>query len=103
MARPTRIGDALGELFLKRGYGRMLASAGLDEAWAQVVGEKIAAQTRVGKVRRGVLEVTVSSSVLVQEMTFAKAGWIGRLAQLAPDQAIRDLRFRVGPVGARSV
>jgi hypothetical protein len=42
--------------------------------------------------------VTVANSTLVQELSFQKPALLESLASLLPDEPIRDLRFRVGPV-----
>ena len=57
---------------------------------------KLAPHTRAGNVRRGVLEVIVANSAALHELSFVKAKVIKTLAKLAPDQKIRDVRFRVG-------
>ena len=62
------------------------------------MGERRAASTRATGVRRGVLEVVVTSSTLLQEINFEKQKLIRRLAELLPDEKIRDLKFRVGPL-----
>ena len=49
-------------------------------------------------MRRGVLEVWVQNSTLVQELSFEKTRLLKTLAQLVPDEKIRDLKFRVGPI-----
>ncbi len=69
-----------------------------QQAWKEAAGEQLASQTRPGKVSRGVLEVYVSNSILAQELGFAKKKLLARLQQLQPDEKIRDLRFRVGPL-----
>jgi hypothetical protein len=49
-------------------------------------------------VRRGVLEVLVGNSTLAQELGFQKKSLVKRLAELLPEEKIRDLKFRVGPL-----
>ena len=46
---------------------------------------------------RGVLEVFVSHSALVQEMGFHKRQTLLRLAELLPDEGITDIRCRLLP------
>ena len=82
----------------RRGYGRLQSSAALDEAWCRAVGEPLAEETRVGAVRRGVLEVVAASSTLVQELTFRRDELVNKLARSLPDERITGLRFRVGPI-----
>ena len=61
-------------------------------------GRAVGLETRPGKVSRGILEVFVTNSMLAQELGFAKKKLLARLQQLQPDEKIRDLRFRVGPL-----
>lgn len=99
MARgPQRIGDVLSELNARHGFARVKSTAACEKAWRDAVGETAARYTRVGGVRRGKLEVTVANSTLVQELLFQKPALLKALARLLPDEPIRDLRFRVGPV-----
>jgi hypothetical protein len=62
------------------------------------VGEKLAAHTRPGNVSRGVLEVMVRNSAVLQELSFLKVNLIKSLTKSVPEQKIRNIRFRVGPV-----
>src|ERR1700682_6553143 len=98
MARPRPIANILSDLMARRGYGRVQAAGALSETWRQAAGEQLGRESRPGQLRRGVLEVTVSNSTLAQEMSFQKPALLKKLAQLAPHEEIRDLRFRVGPI-----
>ena len=52
----------------RRGYGRLRGLKELEDAWNAAVGEPQCHQTRVGEVRRGVLNVTVAHSTLLEEL-----------------------------------
>jgi predicted nucleic acid-binding Zn ribbon protein len=95
---PKRIQHVVNELIARRGYASFLAPSECLAAWDQAAGDRLAPHTRPGNVRRGVLQVFVRNSAVMQELTFRKRELIRRLRQRAPDQKIRDLRFRVGPV-----
>ena len=95
---PKPIGNILAELLARRGYARVQSAGLSSEAWRSAVGEQIAALSRPGQVRRGTLDVSVTSSTLVQELGFQKQQLLKRLQELLPDEKIRDLRFRVGPI-----
>jgi len=60
------------------------------------VPESLRHGSRAGSVRRGVLEVIVSHSALVQEMGFHKHALVGRLQTLLPAEGITDIRCRLG-------
>jgi hypothetical protein len=98
---PRRVSDVLGELFTTRGYGRLRASKELEEAWNGAVGEPGCRQTRIGEVRRGVLNVTVAHSTLLEELAaFQKPALLAALRRNAPGTVIHDIRFRLGPIDA---
>jgi len=93
---PKAMRDVLSQLLAKRGYAQVQTAAGCTAAWRQAVGEKLAADTRPGNVRRGVLEVLVRNSAAHHELGFLKTKIVKMLTKLIPEQQIRDLRFRVG-------
>ncbi|AGA24577.1 DUF721 domain-containing protein [Singulisphaera acidiphila] len=98
---PKSVSDILGELFATRGYGRLRAQTELEEAWNAAVGEPGCRQTRVGEVRRGVLNVTVAHSTLLEELAaYQKPQLLAALRQNAPGTTVHDIRFRVGPIDA---
>jgi len=94
-AGPISIGRLMGRLMARTGYDRQLANAGLVEAWHQAAPPALRGASRAGLVRRGVLDVFVSHSAHVQELAFQKREVLARLAALAPDAGITDLRCRL--------
>lgn len=95
---PQVIKDVLAELILRRGYAREQSSAALEDAWRTAAGDFMAGHTRCGNLRRGVLEVFVTNSLLIQEMTYRKPALLQELVRLLPDARIKDIKFRVAPV-----
>jgi predicted nucleic acid-binding Zn ribbon protein len=93
---PQRIDDIFAELLFRRGYARELTAASFAQAWAEAVGPQWAAASRAGQLKRGVLEVFVENSTLLQELTFQKQALLAALAGRLPEQGISDLRFRLG-------
>jgi predicted nucleic acid-binding Zn ribbon protein len=98
-AGPELLGEILSRLFTARGWGRQQDRLRLEQAWAEAAGPDVARQTRLGAIRRGVLEVLVANSVLLQELSaFHKRrlleGLRGRLAGVT----VTDLRFRAGVI-----
>jgi hypothetical protein len=96
--RPKRISDVLAKVVLARGYGRVQSIENLATAWQAAVGESLARFSSPGGWKRGVLEVTVSTSTVVQELGFQKQRILAALRTEFPDAKLRDLRFRVGPI-----
>jgi len=93
---PKPMRGVLSQLLARRGYAQVQSVAGCDAAWREAVGVKLAADSRPGVVKRGVLEVLVRNSVTLQELAFVKVKAVKTLAKLIPEQQIRDVRFRVG-------
>ena len=100
---PERIGNLLAQLMARTGFAGRQAAAACEQAWREAAGPLLAAQSRPGRVRRGVLEVVVSSSALVQELSFQKQHLLASLQQRLPEQGIRNIRFRVGSLGERGL
>ncbi len=95
---PQRIADTLSSLMARRGYAHLEESRQRDDAWEDAVGPGMASHSRLGHIRRGVAEVTVSNSAVLQELTFQKQELLQKIVAALPGQRIRDLRFRVGAV-----
>ena len=96
---PKPLSEILGHLFASRGYGRLQALGELEMAWSAAVGEPECRQTKVGGVRRGVLNVTVAHPSLLEELSnFRKPALLAALRRDAPGTPILDIRFRVGPI-----
>ena len=91
--------DILCELITVRGYGRLLARETLKNAWNAAIGEPYCRQTQVGKIRHGVLNVTVAHPSLLEELVaFRKATLLATLQSGALGTAIHDIQFQVGSV-----
>jgi predicted nucleic acid-binding Zn ribbon protein len=94
---PQRIAEVLSRLLARRGYAQAEVARELADRWATAVGHVRAQDSRPGKFQRGVLEVIVRNSAMLQELTFQKSQLLRCLA--AADDVgppIRELRFRVG-------
>jgi predicted nucleic acid-binding Zn ribbon protein len=96
--KPKSIANVIAQLITARGYGRIQADANFAGAWKTTVGEALAKYTRPGRLRRGILEITVANSMTIQELTFQKQQFLKTLQTTLPDVKIRDLRFRVGSI-----
>jgi Dna[CI] antecedent, DciA len=99
---PERVGNIVGRLMTARGWGRRGERSRLEQAWATAIGESGSNQTRVGNLRRGVLEIIVANAVLLQELAhFRKRRLLEELRVLMPGTAVTDLRFRAGVIERR--
>lgn len=97
-SRPQPIKEVLAELILRRGYAREQSAAAFDAAWRAAAGEFMAGHTRCGLLRRGVLEIVVANSLMMQEITFRKAALVTELVRLLPSAQIKDIKLRVGVI-----
>jgi predicted nucleic acid-binding Zn ribbon protein len=95
---PETIGNILSELMARRGFARIRSAEALETAWRRAAGPLAARYTRVGTIRRGVLEITVANSTLVQELGYQKDEILAALQELLPDEGIKCLRFRAGNI-----
>ncbi len=96
---PELLGEILSRLFTARGWGRRQERLRLEQAWAGAAGPEQAKQTQVSNLRRGVLEIVVGNSVLLQELAhFQKRRLLEELRKRLPGLTIIDLRFRNGVV-----
>jgi len=68
------------------------------QVWEDVVGEALARKARPSRIQNGKLFVTVSSSVLMQELQFAKARIRDGLNRKLGAGTIKDLQFFMGQV-----
>jgi predicted nucleic acid-binding Zn ribbon protein len=95
---PKPIGNVLAQLVSRRGYAQIRAAGERDEAWQRVAGEELARMTQVSTLRRGVLEVLVANSLLMQELTFRKESLLAGLQAALPDAGVKQLKFKVGRI-----
>ena len=92
-----KVGDIVNQLMARRGYGQIIGSEQIREAWSEIAGP-IAPHCVPGNLKRGVLEIIVRNSAVMQELTFRKRQLIDDLANQFSEQTINDLRFRVGTI-----
>jgi predicted nucleic acid-binding Zn ribbon protein len=96
--QPKPVAQVMADVVQRRGYAQVRVAAQWDQAWRDAAGAQFAAVTQVGVLRRGVLEVTVANSLVVQELTFEKERLLAAMQQSAPQAAIKQLRFKVGQI-----
>lgn len=92
------IASIMRKLMAQRGYAAIQATSELHEKWSEIVGDVLAKLTCPGNVSRGALQVVVSDSGAMQELSFRKKQILAALRSKLPEAKIEDLRFRVGKV-----
>lgn len=95
MAEPRKLGNVLSRLMARAGYDRQQGSDALRNAWSAVAPASLQGSSQPGTVRRGVLEVFVTHSALVQEFGFHKHDVLSSLQRLVPAEGITDIRCRL--------
>ena len=92
---PQKIGNVLARVLARYGYSETTLQLELERAWLRTAGANIHKHTRVGSLRRGVLEILVDNSVLLQELEgFRKRELLDRLSADLQHGSVKALRFR---------
>lgn len=97
MSDARHIGDVLAELVRKKRLGRSARSktARAARAWAAAAGEPHCEHSRVERLHRGVLTVTVDSASCRQELEgFLKDDILAKV-RAAGCKFVKDVRFRL--------
>ena len=68
----------------------------IRDMWEAVVGPHIAKKATPEGIRNGILQVSVVSSVWMQELTFMKQQILERINQACESSGVKDIRFRLG-------
>lgn len=92
---PRKIGDLLGSIVAKYGYGQTAADAELDEAWRAIADEETRRHASLGAFRRGVLEILVDSSPLLSRLEgFEKESMLREFQARVKHRKIDKIKFR---------
>ncbi len=94
---------------LSRTLERFLAGAGipsvsirvsLARSWERIAGPMLAGRTAPSRFRHGTLTVHVPNASWAQELQLSKPILLDRIGACLGNDAVRDIRFVVGPVSA---
>jgi len=97
---PKKLGDLLPGVLTDYGLPSVTAREELELAWTAAAGDLVAARSKVGSLRRGVLEIFVSDPILLQELEgFEKARLLADLKERVYHNRVDGLRFRRQPSG----
>lgn len=88
------MGEVINQLMARRGYGQIKSNEEIRAIWNEITGP-LGQQCLPGSLRRGVLEVFVRNSAVLQELTFRKKQLLSQLQETLPNQSISDLKFRI--------
>lgn len=94
--RPKAIANVVNKIVVKRGFAETKCSAQLETVWQEVAGKQMAEQTRLGNVRKGVLDVFVKSSSAMQHYSMLKSTLVQNFKNKYPEAGIENIRFKIG-------
>ena len=95
--KPKKPANLLSQLMARKGYGQQKSTTELQEAWEKIA-QPLKDFTRTGVVRRGVLEIIVTSPAITQQLEFQKKQLLAELNRQLPQNKISEIRFRIGNV-----
>lgn len=97
---PVPVGDAAAMVGAELGLAEPLVFTRIVEAWSDLVGEMLAAHSRVRAVRNGILEVVVDSPAWATEFRYLERDLVARASRLVGEGVVGGVRAVVeGPGG----
>lgn len=90
---PEKIGSVIDSILAERGYLTPVREWGVVNAWANIVGAKLASVTECSRVENGVLYVRVESSAWRQEISYIKRHILDSIRKETPCTTINDIVF----------
>jgi len=93
---PERVGSILDSVLESTGLRRRAEERDLLDAWADVVGERIAAHSRAVDLQDGVLQVDADHAAWRQELTLLFPEILRRFRTRFGDGAVREIRWLRG-------
>lgn len=89
------ISQVLDRLFLEKGYANEQSRDELLTAWEQAVGPVLSSQSKVGMIKRGMLQIFAANEIIMSELDFQKAKALKSLQKSVPEMKIRGLKFHL--------
>jgi predicted nucleic acid-binding Zn ribbon protein len=93
----TSLKDILGNLLSNGSLPFNPDDADIWKFWNEVVGSAISKNAKPSRIKNGVLRVTVSDPIWLQELQFIEENIRKRLNDKLGRKAVREVEFRVGP------
>lgn len=97
-AQFVHIGDVIEKVLSGCRYERDDQLSNIWDAWAKAVGPDISKNAKPAAIRGATLVVNVSGSSWLHQLRFLKEDMIGKINQSIGKDAVRELKFKVGPV-----
>jgi hypothetical protein len=92
------LGLVIRKVAKREGIPLQAADLRLLAFWDRAVGPQVAAQTYPQDIRRGILQVRVSSSVWMHQLQFLKEDILRKLRDVMGSDEVKGLRFSIGEI-----
>ncbi|MDX1763757.1 MAG: DUF721 domain-containing protein [bacterium] len=99
---PEPAGKILRSLIQDLGVDKIVQRHEIWSRWEAIVGAEIAAHTHPSFFSGDCLFITVDLSTWMQQLTFLKNQMLQNINETLEDQAVSELRFRLGPLPDRA-
>jgi hypothetical protein len=93
----TSLKDIIGNLLGNGSLPFNPEDADIWNSWDEVVGSAVSKNARPSRIRNGMLRVTVSDPIWLQELKFMEGRIRERLNEKLGRNAVKRIEFRVGP------
>ena len=92
------IGSVLEQMASRLGIKKQLKKAQVINEWADIVGERIANETRPDHIRGVILFVDCSSPVWAQQLTLLRPDILKKIRGRVGPGVVVDVRFKTGRI-----
>ncbi|NPU86471.1 MAG: DUF721 domain-containing protein [Syntrophaceae bacterium] len=92
------LGQIIRKVAKREGLPLQAADLRLLTFWDRTVGPQVAAQTYPEDIRRGILQVRVSSSVWMHQLQFLKEDILRKLQGVMGSDSVKGFRFSIGEI-----
>lgn len=92
--REKHLGEIIREVLKQHGLEEKVTETRISQSWEKVMGKPIAAYTNKISLKKRCLIVYLSSSVLRNELTFAKQKIMQMINEELKQQIVNDIVFR---------
>jgi len=91
--KTTTLKNALEGFLNSSGIGSLIKYPNVTKAWNEISGTEISKHTMIYSFKRGVLEIGVNSSALLNEVEFAKKEYLRAIQEKIKRPFVRKLMF----------
>ncbi len=93
---PHRLGKILENYLTRAGMLQRIREQKIIDAWERLVGKAVSEMTQPVRMRNGVLQVRVATSMWMHELHFHKKMIIQKMNDYAGNATVEDLWFMIG-------